>query len=59
MSIKTRKDMIGVLVIRIPLHSHSINVLRAQTVFIQEKYDQCVRDEFENEISKTFGLKRG
>ena len=28
--------MIGVLVIRIPLHSHSIDVPRAQTVSLEE-----------------------
>jgi len=31
-----KEDMVGVLVIRVPLHSHPIDVLRAQTLFLEE-----------------------
>jgi len=33
---KKREDMIGMLVLRVPLRSHSIDVPRAQTVFCGE-----------------------
>jgi len=33
---KKEEDMIGVLVIRVPLHSHPVYVPRAQTVFLEE-----------------------
>jgi len=34
---KKREDMIGVLIIRVHLRSHSIDVARAQTVFLEKE----------------------
>ena len=39
---KKRKDMIGVLVIRVPLCSHSIDILRTQTVFLEENCNKRI-----------------
>jgi len=34
--------MIGVLVIRVPLCSHPIDILRAQTVFLEEDWKKRI-----------------
>jgi len=34
--------MIGVLVIRVPLCSHPINILKVQTVFLEEDYKKKI-----------------
>ena len=41
MNTKKGEYMIGLLVIRVPLRSHPIDVLRAQTVFFEEEDHQC------------------
>ena len=41
MNEKKRKDMVGVLVIRVLLCSHPIDILGAQTVFLDLKEYEC------------------
>ena len=38
---KKKKNMVGVLVICVPLRSHPIDVPRAQTVFLEEEDYRC------------------
>ena len=42
MNEKKREDMIGMLVIRVPLCSHPIDILGAQTVFLEEDYKKRI-----------------
>ena len=39
---KKREDMVGVLVIHVPLYSHSIDILEVQTVFLEEYYKKRI-----------------
>ena len=40
MNDKKREDMVGVLVIRVPLYSHSINILEAEGVSWIRPYEE-------------------
>ena len=31
-----KKDMVDMLIIRVPLYSHSIDIVRAETVFLED-----------------------
>ena len=42
MNEKKREDMVGVLVIHVPLYSHSIDILEVQTVFLEEYYKKRI-----------------
>ena len=42
MNEKKREDIVGVLVIRVPLCSHPINILGVQTVFLEKDYKKRI-----------------